>query len=52
MKPIMYIFFGILINEIFYVFMHGFPFKKKKINSKAGFGLGEEYVCAVVGGEQ
>lgn len=25
---------------------------KKKINSKAGFGLGEEYVCAVVGGEQ
>lgn len=30
-----------------------FPFfKKKKINSKARFGLGEEYVCAVVGGEQ
>lgn len=52
MKPIMYIFFGILINEIFYVFMYGFPFFKKKINSKPRFGLGEEYVCAVVGGEQ
>lgn len=29
-----------------------FPFFKKKINSKARFGLGEEYVCAVVEGEQ
>lgn len=29
-----------------------FPLKKKKINSKARFGLVEEYVCAVVGGEQ
>lgn len=39
MKPIMYIFFGILINEIFYVFMHGFPFKKKKSIPKLDLDL-------------
>lgn len=41
MKPIIYTIFGILINEIFYVFMHGFPFflKKKKSIPKLDLDL-------------